>query len=84
MTNSELDNDEILAKHPPLLRSIIERGMGKRMSKKMRFEKENTQQYHDDIEQQVIDKNVKSINDRMDNIMLERELLKQNRQMMVC
>lgn len=32
----------------------------------------------------MIEKNVRDINERMDNIMLERQLLNQNKKLMVC
>lgn len=83
MVNPSIDQDEYLNNNPILKRSIM-RAMGRRLTKKMKFQKENTQQYHDDIEQQVIEKNVRDINERMDNIMIERQLLNQNKKLMVC
>jgi hypothetical protein len=58
--------------------------MGKRLTKKFKFQKENLTEYQHDINSQVIEKHSKDLYSKVDNIMLERKLLKENKKIMVC
>ena len=82
MTCPELENDQKLSENP-LLKRYVMRGMGKLLNKKMKFSKYTPDEYHHDIDQQVIERNIQDLHDRMDNIMLDKRLIRENNNRMV-
>ena len=58
--------------------------MGNRLSKKFKFQRENKDEYQEDISSQVIEKQSRDLYSKVDNIMLEKRLLKENKKIMVC
>ena len=61
----------------PHLNAYIERGMGTRFTKKYQFEKENKNEFLQFICKQMDEKKSKEINYKVDNIMEERNLVRQ-------
>ena len=67
----------------PFLQAYIDRGMGLRPHKKMRFQRENPDDYVEVQNIQRTEKINRELNERVDKILEERRLIRENRQRMI-
>jgi hypothetical protein len=78
----QIKNPQEIDKYPHL-NAFIERGMGTRFHKKTKFIYDNKQTINNHVIGQIHEKDEKLLSEKVDNILQERALLKENKRQMV-
>lgn len=82
--NTIVTSDVETENNDPSLARYLQRGLGKRPAKKYNFKIESKQEIRSHIDSQVFEKQTKAVNDKVNNIMLEKKLVQENNKMLVC